>query len=366
MSPRAGLREIYAQQIAQRGFQTDQAQLVAVDELNALRNKLIAAAPKGALRWLGKLRKSGEPAVRGLYLWGGVGRGKTWLMDMFFHSLPFPGKRRRHFHRFMHDVHGELKSLNKIEAPLEEVAERLAQEMRVLCFDELFVSDIADAMILGNLFDALSRRNVTLVATSNVPPRDLYKNGLQRQRFIPAIELLEKQTRVLAVDGATDYRLRQLTHAGTYLSSGAADTPQRLAALFRELADGTEEGIDSIEIEGRRIPVVRASENVIWFEFAALCEGPRSPADYIEIAREYQSVLLSGVPLFDETRDNAARRFIALVDELYDRNVNLIVSAAAAPRELYRSDRLQQEFHRTTSRLIEMQSEEYLAREHRA
>lgn len=361
-----GLREIYAQQIAQRGFQPDTAQLTAVDCLDELRKELLASTRKHAraLRWLSKLAKTPPTPIRGLYLWGGVGRGKTWLMDMFFHSLPFPA-RRRHFHRFMHDVHAELKSLDQTETPLEHVAERLAREARVLCFDEFFVSDIADAMILGNLFDALFRQGMTLVATSNVPPQELYRNGLQRQRFMPAIELLERHTRVLAVEGAVDYRLRQLTQAGTYLTANDPDTPRRLQALFHELADGTEEGAGSIEIEGRHIPVIRSGENVTWFDFSALCEGPRSAADYIEIAREYQSVLVSDVPILDETRENAARRFVALVDELYDRNVNLIVSAATTPRGLYRGERLQQEFHRTTSRLMEMQSEEYLAREHR-
>jgi cell division protein ZapE len=220
-------------------------------------------------------------------------------------------------------------------------------------------------MILGGLFDALVRNNVTLVFTSNVPPRDLYKNGLQRQRFMAVIELIERHTQMANVDGALDYRLRQLNQAGTYLPAGATDTPDRLDSLFKELSDGVEEQGGAIEIEGRRIPIVRASDNVAWFDFAALCEGPRSPADYIEIAREYQSVLVSGIPVFDEARENAARRFVALVDELYDRNVNLIVTAAAAPRALYRGERLQQEFRRTTSRLIEMQSQEYLARGHK-
>ncbi len=207
---------------------------------------------------------------------------------------------------------------------------------------------------------------MTLVVTSNIPPRELYKDGLQRQRFIPAIELIEKHTRVVNVDGAIDYRLRQLTQAGTYLPAGAPDTPQRLEALFRELADGAGESGASIEIEGRAIPIIRASDSVAWFDFASLCEGPRSAADYIEIARDFQSVLLSDVPVLDETRENPARRFIALVDELYDRNVNLIVSAGAPAGELYRGQRLRQEFQRTVSRLTEMQSNEYLAREHRA
>ena len=336
-----------------------------------MRTRLIAAhatASSSPLRrWLGSLvgGSSAQEPERGLYLWGGVGRGKTWLMDMFFESLPFPEKRRRHFHRFIHDVHTELKGLQNQESPLEAVAERMAGDTRVLCFDEFFVTDIADAMILGGLFEGLFKRGVALVATSNVPPSDLYKDGLQRQRFLPAIDLIESHVEVLNVDGATDYRLRQLTQAGTYLISSAPDTPKRLEALFAELAHYGSVTDGTIEIEGRTIPVVRQSSSAVWFEFDAICSGPRSQDDYIEIAREYQSVIVADVPILDSLRENPARRFIALVDELYDRNVNLIVSAAAPPMELYRGEKLTFPFERTISRLIEMQSEDYLAREHR-
>jgi cell division protein ZapE len=404
------LRALYAQQVAERGFRADPVQAAVVDRLSDLRQRLIAGreADSSLVRRLfGALggKTAAEP-VRGLYLWGGVGRGKTWMMDLFFQSLPFPERRRRHFHRFMHDVHAELKTLHQREAPLDVVADRIAQDARVLCFDELFVADIADAMILGGLFAALFKRGVTLVSTSNVQPRDLYKNGLQRQRFIPTIELLEQHVDVVAVDGATDYRLRRLTQAGTYLSSAAPDTVQRLKELFGELADhdGSDEHtradaghlkaaraedlhlasnsrtlnqsgrpwpgqavdpVSSIEIEGRHIPVICESGGVVWFDFMALCSGPRSQDDYIEIARDYQSVIVSDVPVLDTLHEDEARRFIALVDELYDRNVNLIVCAAAPPTELYRGDRVAFQFERAASRLIEMQSEEYLAREHR-
>ena len=363
------LHELYALQVAERGFRSDPAQLAAVERLDDLRRRLLASHATEASfmhRFLrGLSRRSSREPERGLYLWGGVGRGKTWLMDLFFQSLPFPERRRRHFHRFMHDVHAELKGLQNRESPLESVAERIARDTRVLCFDELFVADIADAMILGGLFDGLLKRGVSLVATSNVRPGDLYKNGLQRQRFVPAIELLERHVDVVAVEGATDYRLRQLTQAGTYLPIDAPDTVRRLETLFDELADHGGHTDGSIEIEGRPIPVVRQSDGAVWFDFPALCSGPRSQDDYIEIARDYQSVLVSGVPVFDPLREDEARRFIALVDELYDRNVNLIVSAAARPEKLYRGERLAFQFERTVSRLIEMQSEEYLAREHR-
>jgi len=372
------LRELYAQQLSERGFRPDPVQATVVDCLDDLRQRLIAARESdGSIvrRWFGALgNKSAADPVRGLYLWGGVGRGKTWLMDLFYQSLPFPERRRRHFHRFMHDVHAELKSLHERQAPLEVVAEHIAKDTRVLCFDEFFVSDIADAMILGGLFAALFKHGVTLVATSNVEPRNLYKDGLQRQRFLPTIDLLQQHVDVIAVDGTTDYRLRRLTQAGTYLPSDASDTMQRLRELFDELADQSgrpwpgqspADPASSIEIEGRHIPVIRERGGVVWFDFMALCSGPRSQEDYIEIARDYQSVIVSDIPVLDSLHEDEARRFIALVDEMYDRNVNLIVSASVPPVELYRGERVAFQFERTASRLIEMQSEEYLAREHR-
>jgi len=242
----------------------------------------------------------------------------------------------------------------------------------VLCFDEFFVSDIADAMILAGLLEGLFSHGVTLVATSNTRPKDLYKEGLQRARFLPAIALIEKNTEVLAMRGRVDYRLRRLTQAGTYVKSGAADARQRLERLFTELADA--EAVDAaahetasggtLEIEGRSIPVIRQDQSIVWFSFQALCAGPRSQNDYIEIARNYQSVIVSDVPVLDSDHENEARRFIALVDELYDHHVNLIISAEAPPDELYRGDRLTRQFERTVSRLTEMQSDEYLASEH--
>ena len=372
------LRELYAQQLSERGFRPDPVQAAVVDRLDDLRQRLICAAESDSSivrRWFGALgNKSVADPVRGLYLWGGVGRGKTWMMDLFYQSLPFPERRRRHFHRFMHDVHAELKALHERQAPLEVVAERIAKDTRVLCFDEFFVSDIADAMILGGLFAALFKHGVTLVATSNVEPRNLYKDGLQRQRFLPTIDLLQQHVDVIAVDGTTDYRLRRLTQAGTYLPSDASDTMQRLRELFDELADQSgrpwpgqspADPASSIEIEGRHIPVIRERGGVVWFDFMALCSGPRSQEDYIEIARDYQSVIVSDIPVLDSLHEDEARRFIALVDEMYDRNVNLIVSASVPPVELYRGERVAFQFERTASRLIEMQSEEYLAREHR-
>ncbi len=357
------VRDLYARRSAERGFQSDPAQIAAVGRLDDLRRRLIAAAARPARPLLRRSRRA--PPERGLYLWGGVGRGKTWLMDLFFESLPFPEARRRHFHRFMHDVHAGLKALRERADPLEHLAARIARDTRVLCFDELAVADIADAMILGGLLAGLTSRGVTLVATSNAQPRDLYPGGLQRQRFEPAIELIERHTEVLELAGATDYRLRRLTDAGTYLAADAPDSAMRLAALFQELAGRAISAGGSIEIEGRPIEIVRRGDGAVWFDFAALCAGPRSQDDYIEIAREFGCVIVQHVPVLDALHENEARRLIALVDELYDRGVNLIVSAAAPPAELYRGERLAAEFRRTASRLIEMQSAEYLAREHR-
>jgi cell division protein ZapE len=361
------VRALYARELTERRLQSDPAQLAAVAQLDDLRSRLIAARPRGAARrWL-RAKASRTQPERGVYLWGPVGRGKTWLMDLFFRSLPFREARRTHFHRFMHDVHAGLRELTNLEDPLVHLAERIAEDTRVLCLDEFAVTDIADAMILGGLLTGLAGCGVCLVATSNLRPGDLYKDGLQRQRFLPAIELIERCTEVVELEGRTDYRLRTLTAAGTYLPAGAPDTPRRMTQLFealggRALPGG---GLLEIEIEGRTIPVVRRGDGVVWFEFAAVCGGPRSADDYIEIAREFASVIVAHVPVFDATREDEARRFIALVDEFYDRNVNLVLSAAAAPVELYRGERLTAEFQRTTSRLVEMQSAEYLAREHR-
>jgi cell division protein ZapE len=355
---------LYARELTRSGFHADPAQRAAIDALDDLRERLIARESLGgARRWLARLR--GRDGVRGLYLWGDVGRGKTYLMDLFFESLPFAERRRRHFHRFMYDVHARLAKLAQTPAPLEEVAEDIAREAHVLCLDELFVSDIADAMIVGGLLAALFRRGVTLVATSNLPPQRLYANGLQRERFLPAIALLERHTRVLEVDAGTDYRLRDLTSAGIYFASGAPDTQAQLAALFKRIAAGTGHG-GTVSIEGRPIEIVCEAGTTIWFEFDTLCAGPRSQNDYIEIARTYQTVFLANVPQLDVEHENEARRFIALVDELYDHSVKLVVSAAALPGELYHGERLALEFARAASRLVEMQSQEYLAREHRA
>jgi cell division protein ZapE len=356
-------------EIAAHRLELDAGQQQAAQQLDHLRAALLAQSQswgeklRARLPWL--RARPGAAPLRGLYLWGGVGRGKTLLMDLFYQSLrPHVGERT-HFYRFMRQVHSRLRSARHREDPLELVAERLAARMRVLCLDELFVADIADAMILAGLFEGLFRRGVTLVATSNIPPRDLYRDGLQRQRFLPAIELLERHMDVVHLDGGVDYRLRKLEQAPTYLDSTLPGTPARLAQQFAALAGGGPSGPKVLTVEGRRILAHAAAPGMVWFEFKDICEGARSQNDYIEIAHLYHTVFISNIPTFASRDENAARRFIILIDEFYDRNVNIVVSAAAAPAALYHGETLSSEFSRAASRLIEMQTQAYLARQHR-
>lgn len=358
--------ERYRQDLQREGFAHDKAQEHAVTCLQELYERLLepAAAPGILARWLGK--RTQEP-VRGLYFWGGVGRGKTYLMDNFYESLPFPDKMRAHFHRFMRRVHGELKLLAGQKNPLEQVAEKIARETRVICFDEFFVSDITDAMILAGLMDGLFRRGVTLVATSNIAPEGLYKDGLQRARFLPAIALLQKHTEVVNVDGGVDYRLRVLEQAELYYTPLDEKAARGLQAAFEHLCPpgALVRESQQLEVEGRPVLAVKVADDVAWFTFKELCDGPRSQNDYIELAREFHSVLVADVPKLGRDRDDQTRRFINLVDEFYDRNVKLVISAEVPLAELYAGGRLSFEIERTQSRLLEMRSHEYLARAHR-
>jgi cell division protein ZapE len=357
---------LYRRRVERGDITADAAQARAVDALERLyRDLLQVTAHRGWRDKLAKLRGKHRTAVRGLYLWGGVGRGKTFLMDLFFNALPFPDKRRQHFHRFMASVHDGLKAHRDVENPLELVADDIANETRVICFDELVVTDIADAMLLGNLFAALFSRGVTLAATSNIEPDQLYAGGLQRQRFLPTIELLKERCEIVHVDGGIDYRLRALERADVYQTPAGADADRRLTELFDAIAPDEGDDGGALEINGRPIAYRRAADGVVWFDFAKICDGPRSQDDYIELSRLYQTLLVSDVPRFDTTLENQARRFIALVDELYDRRVKLILSAAAPATELYRGERLKSDFLRTQSRLVEMQSHDYLAGAHR-
>jgi cell division protein ZapE len=360
------IRDAYEHSLDREGHVRDPAQLHIIDRLEDLQQRILAQPPRrGGLRTVFLRNRPLDP-VRGLYLWGDVGRGKTFLMDIFFDTLDIPGKRRIHFHRMMHDVHERMRTLDSVEDPLDKVAAAIAAETRVLCFDEFFVSDIGDAMILGGLLEGLFRRGVTLVATSNTEPDQLYRDGLQRQRFMPAIQLLNEHTDVVRLDGATDYRLRLLEKAGTYLTPHDEAAVEKLGHLFDDSASTRVENDVDLEINGRPIRARRSAKGIAWFRFEDICDGPRSQADYIEIARWYPSVIVSGVPQFGPTAEDQARRFIALVDEFYDRHVKLILSADTGVDALYAGKRLAFEFDRTISRLTEMQSVDYLALPHLA
>lgn len=366
--------EYYQQDLKQEGFSYDAAQEVAVTALDELYHRLLNAPAereqtsglKAKLAGLlGKKVSANIEPEMGLYFWGGVGRGKTYLMDVFYDCLPFEKKMRVHFHRFMQHVHRQLRDLPEQSDPLISVADNLAAETRVICFDEFFVSDITDAMILGGLFELLFARGITLVATSNIVPERLYENGLQRERFLPAIAMLQKYTQVINVDSGVDYRLRALEQAELYHSPLDTEADVSLQKSFESLAPESGQALEKIEIEGRWLQTRWSADDVVWFDFVELCDGPRSQNDYIELARIYHAVILSNVPQLGRASDDQARRFINLVDEFYDRNVKLVVSAAVPLTELYSGGRLDFEFERTQSRLLEMQSHDYLASEHR-
>ncbi len=361
----------YRDGVAARRWEDDPAQARALQAFDTLQRELVAeqvASRGGGL--LGRVRSLlGErrpQPPQGLYLWGRVGRGKTFLMDLFVASLPEGMALRRHFHQFMEDVHATLKTLQHKSDPLTEVAADLARRARVLCLDEFLVDDIGDAMILHGLLRGMVAEGMVLVTTSNTPPADLYRDGLQRARFVPAIELLEAHCRVLELDSRHDWRLRALEQAPIYQTPPGPEAQRVLTRIFNDYAsDAVQEG-GSIEVHGRPIAVRCRAANIIWFDFDALCDGPRSRADYTTLAAQYPAVVVSDVPAFTPGNHDPAKRFIHLVDALYDSHVKLVLSAAAPIVDLYEGDRLRAEFARTESRLIEMQSEDYLGRAHKA
>lgn len=364
----------YLQALSGGSHQPDDVQREAVSRLDAIYTALThsedAAAPAGGLRatfsrLLGKREAPPAAPARGLYMWGGVGRGKTWLMDLFYQSLPGERKQRLHFHRFMLRVHEELTALQGHSDPLEIVADKFKAETDVLCFDEFFVSDITDAMLLGGLMKALFARGITLVATSNIPPDDLYRNGLQRARFLPAIDAIKAHCDVMNVDAGIDYRLRTLTQAHLWLSPVNEETQQQMESLWLALA-GTPRPAEAptLEINHRPLPTLGEANHTLAVSFTTLCVDARSQHDYIALSRLFSAVLLFDVPVMTSLMESEARRFIALVDEFYERHVKLAVSAAAQLHEIYQGERLKFEFQRCLSRLQEMQSEEYLKREH--
>ena len=360
MNAAAGLDvvSLYRQQVASRGFVSDAAQWRAVERLQRLYEEWRAYKARRATALRRLLVK--PPLPRGVYLWGGVGRGKSFLMDSFFLCVPLVRKRRVHFHHFMRELHRELDQLKGTEDPLAAAAERTARRWRLICFDEFHVSDIADAMILGRYLEQVMERGVVMCMTSNYAPGALYPNGLQRERFLPAIALLESRLDVLEVDGGVDYRRRKLERLKVYHTGPQAEA--KLARIFEELRD-VEEERHALDVEGRQIAYRKRAGGLAWFDFKALCEGPRSYADYVDLAQRFHTLIVSGVPRMSVRNADAARRFTWLVDVLYDDRVKLVVAAEGQPEELFVEGAHSAEFARAVSRLHEMQAAEYLQSE---
>jgi len=347
------------QHAREHGFEPDESQYAALQHLQRVYEDLIALERLEAslIRLLAR-----KQTVKGVYLWGGVGRGKSFLMDSFFNCAPVTRKKRIHFHRFMQEIHQALNRHQGQEEPLALIAREIAKETRLLCLDEFHVTDITDAMLMRRLLEGLFEQGVVLVTTSNQHPDQLYKDGLQRSQFLPAIELIKRNLEIVNVDGGTDYRLRELERAGVYHIGANAD--MRLDQAFMKIARHESADMSALEIEGRVISARRHARGVAWFDFSDLCDGPRGKADYIELARRYHTILLSGIPRFKRDQADVIRRFTWLVDEFYDRRVKLIMSADAPPPELYPWAEGGDQFERTISRLTEMQTRDYLSEPH--
>ena len=352
------VRELYERTLAERGYAADAAQLRAVDSLERCENEWAdyKARRSNALTKL----ISRPPIPRGVYMYGGVGRGKSFLMDCFFNAVPLQRKTRLHFHEFMREVHRELAELHGTVNPLQELAKRMARRYRLICFDEFHVADVTDAMILHRLLEALFENRVSIITTSNFKPDELYPNGLHRDRILPAIELLKAKLEVVNVDNGTDYRQLTLEQVGLYHTPLGATADAAMTDAFERLAEAKDES-PLLRIEHRELRSRRRAGGVVWFDFKELCGGPRSQNDYLELATQFHTLLLSGVPAMSPRMASEARRFTWLVDVLYDRRVKLILSAECEPELLYTEGQLAHEFPRTVSRLREMQSAEFLA-----
>lgn len=364
--------ERYQQALSDGSHQPDDVQYRAISCLNNIAGQLVSqpevsVASSGIKTLLGKFftrQPVNMQPVRGLYMWGGVGRGKTWLMDLFYHSLSTSRKQRLHFHRFMLQVHEALTELQGHSDPLDIIAGRFKSEIDVLCFDEFFVSDITDAMLLGTLMKTMFDQGITLIATSNIPPDDLYSNGLQRTRFLPAIDAIKTHCDVMNVDAGIDYRLRTLTQANLWLSPLNATTSESMAQLYQTLSGSHQQQPGELEINHRLLATLGMDNQILAVTFHTLCVEPRNQNDYIALSRLFHSVFLYDMPLLSSAMESEARRFIALVDEFYERHVKLVISAAAPLSDIYQGELLKFEFQRCLSRLQEMQSEDYLAQPH--
>ena len=356
------VRQFSDHALSERGYRSDEAQQRAIDRLQQSYEDWVAYKAKRSTSFKRLINRPDVP--RGVYMWGGVGRGKSFLMDSFYSVVPLVRKTRLHFHEFMRDVHRQLDGLKGIADPLDEVARRIAKKYRLICFDEFHVSDIADAMILYNLLKALLDNGVSFVMTSNYQPDTLYPDGLHRDRMLPTIKLLNERLDVMNIDAGVDYRKRALEQVESYHTPLNAATDTALREAFASVADRADED-PIVRIEAREIRSLRRAGSVIWFDFATLCGGPRSQNDYLEIASRFQTVILSGIPRMSAAMSSEARRFTWLIDVFYDHKVKLIMSAQVEPEELYTEGMLANEFHRTVSRIIEMQSREYMDAERR-
>jgi cell division protein ZapE len=356
------VREFYEHALEQRGYRSDEAQRKAVERLQQAYDEWVAFKSQRSNKLMRLITRPTVP--RGVYMWGGVGRGKSFLMDSFYLVVPVTRKTRLHFHEFMRGVHRQLDELKGVANPLDEVARRIAKKYRLICFDEFHVSDIADAMILYNLLKALFDNGVSFVMTSNYVPDALYPDGLHRDRMLPTIALLNEKLDVLNVDAGNDYRKRALQQVAAYHTPLGAKADHELRNAFARIAETADED-PRIHIEAREIKALRRAGGAVWFDFATLCGGPRSQIDYLELASRFHTIILSGVPRMSAAMSSEARRFTWLIDVLYDHKVKLLMSAEAEPEQLYTEGRLSHEFHRTVSRIIEMQSSEYMDSERR-
>ena len=356
----------YRSRIDSGDLKYDPSQQSAIEYLDHIHNVVSfkARSRSWISNWIQYFTRPGPEPATGCYLWGGVGTGKTLLMDIFYNSLAPGIGQRTHFHRFMRSIHEKKNRIRDQQDPLGIIGREIALETRVLCLDEFTVSDITDAMIMSSLLQHLFLNGVILVTTSNTPVADLYRDGLQRSRFLPAIELLQKYTRSVNVDGGNDYRMAYLGNNEIFHVPSDPASEQKLAEAFIGLSGSHEIAANNITINDREIRVRAQESGIVWFDFAEICQGHRSNSDYIEIARQYHSILVSAIPTLDSAMDDAARRFIELVDELYDRNVNLLASSQQRPHDIYSGNRLKDPFQRTASRLVEMSSLDYLSRPH--
>ncbi|MBL1259249.1 MAG: AFG1 family ATPase [Thiotrichaceae bacterium] len=357
------IKQHYQTTISQQGYQQDPEQENAIDHFQRLYRELLI--PPKTTSFLPRVLNKTPSTTQGLYLWGGPGRGKTYLMDLFYHHLPTQQKQRIHFHQFMHNVHAELATIKSQQAPLAVIGQRIAEKTRILCLDEFYVADIGDAMLLTGLLEALFANQVVLVTTSNTKPDNLYRGGLQRERFLPAIALIQRHTQLVKMEQGDDYRLQTTSDTAfkRYQICDQASAQELMGQQFQHLSGGVfeERGI-SIKINGRELPVIATHDDLIWFSFNTLCETARAAADYLEIANRYQRLMITHIPVMDEALDNAAIRFIHLIDAIYDNKVALITTAAAIPQRLYTGSHHTNSFKRTSSRLCEMEHYDYSTR----